>query len=202
MRKDAWRDVEIRILWNWYPKTRTEHVRKMLRFRRSISSIENKVKQLGIKKDEEYLRNAGGRFPPGGTPWNKGMKRVSFGGEETRFKKGHRPYTWVPVGSERVTDEGYLQRKMTDTGDTVNDWVEVHRLLWIEHRGEIPEGCVVVFKDKNRKNITIENLECISRRENMRRNSLHNYPEEIVRAIQLRGALNRQINRRENERHQ
>jgi hypothetical protein len=45
--------------------------------------------------------------------------------------------------------------------------------------------------------ITLDRLECISRRENMQRNTVHNYPAPIPQLIQLKGALQRQINKRE-----
>lgn len=41
--------------------------------------------------------------------------------------------------------------------------VHVHRLEWIKHHGEIPEGFVVHHKDENKMNWNIENLELISR---------------------------------------
>ena len=45
--------------------------------------------------------------------------------------------------------------------------------------------------------ITADHLDCITRVENMRRNSYHNnYPKEVAQLIQLRGALNRKIKNR------
>lgn len=41
--------------------------------------------------------------------------------------------------------------------------VHVHRLEWIKHHGEIPEGFVVHHKDEDKMNWDIENLELISR---------------------------------------
>jgi hypothetical protein len=55
---------------------------------------------------------------------------------------------------------------------------------------------VIVFKDKNREHIEIENLECISRRDLMLRNTVHRLPKELVQVVQLKGALQRQINNR------
>jgi hypothetical protein len=46
------------------------------------------------------------------------------------------------------------------------------------------------------EDITADKVECISRSENMRRNSYHRYGQEIARLVQLRGALTRQINKR------
>jgi hypothetical protein len=136
-------------------------------------------------------------FKPGHKPWNYGLKGFNAGGRnsETRFKKGNRPHQWKPIGHERITDEGYLQRKVADTGESRRDYVNVHWLLWIEHYGEIPPGMLIVFKDRNPKNIVIENLECISRSENLRRNSVHRLPKEVALATQLVGAINRKLNR-------
>ena len=140
-------------------------------------------------------------FKPGNKPWNAGLKGWDSGGRsaETRFKKGNKPHQWKPIGHERITDEGYLQRKVADTGQSKRDYVNVHWLLWIEHHGEIPEGMIIVFKDRNPQNIVIDNLECISRSENMRRNTVHRLPKEVVLAAQLVGAINRKLNRYQRE---
>jgi hypothetical protein len=113
--------------------------------------------------------------------------------KETQFGKGQMPHNWHPVGHERLTKEGYLQRKMADTGNTVEDYVEVHRLLWEERHGPIPSGLVLVFKDRNKTNIVLENLELITRRELMARNSIHRLPKELADLIQLNGALKRKL---------
>lgn len=127
-----------------------------------------------------------GYFEKGQKPWNAGMKGWKAGGRasETQFKKGDKPHNWVPVGTERLLD-GYLQRKMTDTGYPPADWVEVHRLLWEEHQGPIPESHIVVFKDGDRTHIALDNLELISRAENAIRNKLGfgAYPDELKPAL-------------------
>ena len=84
---------------------------------------------------------------------------------------------------------------MTDTGYTPRDYVAVHHLVWAEHYGPVPAGHAIVFRDGNKNNFNIENLECVSRAELMRRNTVHRYPKEIALAVQLRGALNRKLNR-------
>jgi hypothetical protein len=53
----------------------------------------------------------------------------------------------------------------------------------------------VAFMDRNTMNCNVANLEILTSAELLKRNSLHNYPIPIARAIQLRGALNRQINK-------
>ena len=90
----------------------------------------------------------------------------------------------------------------------LNEWLErhgwdegvpsgfqfVHILLWKQHNQEIPKGMFVVFKDRNKMNITIENLELIDRAENMRRNSYVNLPEEIKEVIHIKKQITRKIN--------
>ncbi|MFA6204424.1 MAG: HNH endonuclease signature motif containing protein [Gallionella sp.] len=188
----------------------SEHTEKLaLDIGLTREQVFKKAYSLGLKKSQEYLDSPdacrlrrgghGGesyRFPKGHVPFNKGMKGVVHPGTEaTQFKKGHKPHTWKPIGSERICD-GYLQRKMTETGYPPFDWRPVHILLWEEHNGPVPEGYVVMFKDKNKQNICIENLECISKGERLRRVSLHNYPKEVAQVMQLRGQVQRKINRR------
>lgn len=105
------------------------------------------------------------------------------------------PHTRKPIGTEKVDSDGYLRRKLTDTGYPPKDWVAVHRINWEAAHGPIPKGHMVIFRDGDKTNVAVENLELISFREQMRRNTLHNYPKEIAQAIQLRGALIRRINR-------
>jgi hypothetical protein len=106
-----------------------------------------------------------GKFEHGNIPWNKGLKGVCTGGRsrETHFHKGNRPPGWKPIGAERITKDGYRQRKVTDTGYAPRDWVPIHRLIWIEERGPIPDGHVVIFVDGDKQNINIDNLACIGR---------------------------------------
>ena len=64
-----------------------------------------------------------------------------------------------------------------------------------KENGPVPESHIVVFKTPDKMNCDISNLELITREENMRRNSYLRYPEDIRRLIQIKGALNRQINK-------
>ena len=88
-----------------------------------------------------------------------------------------------------------LDRKVSDTGYPPRDWRGVHLLLWEEHHGSVPPGHAVVFKNGNKADIRIENLELITRRELMARNTVHNLPKPLAQLVQLRGALVRKINR-------
>jgi hypothetical protein len=179
-----------------------------------MPSIYQKARAIGLRKSAAFLATAASgrltklsesgapyRFKPGFAPANKGLRRPGWHAgrmRETQFRKGNRPWTWVPIGSTRTRADGYLERKMTDTGYTPRDWVCVHQLLWREHHGPIPPGHAVVFRDGDRSPpILLSNLECISRAELARRNRMWNrYPKAIAQSIQLLGALNRKINRK------
>lgn len=170
---------------------------------RPIHHIHAKAKRLGLSKSEEFLsskacrwdgsQGLSCRFPKGHEPWNMGLKGVATGGHATRFKPGHRPCNWLPVGSLRFSKEGYLQRKVTDTGYPPRDWKGVHILLWEEAHGPVPSGHCLAFRDGNKRNITLENLELITRAERMRRNTIHRYPPELKGAIRTLGRLKRTL---------
>jgi len=179
---------------------------------RSTSSIYARVASLGLHKSDSFLMQkraenaqklndlgAQNRFQTGLVPWNAGRRFVSGGRSvETRFKPGQRPHTWRPIGTERLTKEGYLERKVRDTCVTKNDYKPVHHIVWEEAgRGEIPPGHVLAFKDGNKRNFALENLELLTRKQLMARNTIHNYGPEVAQLAQLRGAIKRQINRLE-----
>lgn len=201
-----WSREEIEYLVTHFPHRRTEEICRELG--RTYSGVSQKARNIGLRKTAEFLSSEssgrtnlieGGkkhRFQKGHKTWNKG-KQFDSGGRshETRFKKGNKPQTWKPVGTERVNRDGILERKISDTRSK-RDWRPVHVLLWEKHNGPVPRGWIVVFKDKNRSKIKIENLECITRAENMKRNGTWNHPPEIAKTIHLRGVLNRQINKR------
>lgn len=189
-----WTRVDDTMIREFYPVMPKAALAAVIR--RTTIAVRNRALTLGVRTLPETTARFA-RFHKGMVPWNKGKHYVAGGrSAETRFKPGSKPQTWVPVGTERVTKEGYLQRKVTDTGYTPADFVEVHRLLWEQHHGPIPADHAVVFRNNDRRDIRIENLELVSRADLMRRNSVHTrMPPELARLVQLRGALIRKINR-------
>lgn len=124
----------------------------------------------------------------GREPWNKGKRGVRSGS----FRPGHK-LNALPVGSEHF-QHGYLLRKVSDTGSQAKDWTGVHVLVWEEAHGPVSAGHIVSFKDGDRSRIELDNLECITREEHMRRNSWQNFPSDLQEVIQLKAALTRKIN--------
>lgn len=100
-------------------------------------------------------------FPKGHVPWNKGLKGIDIGGKETQFKKGDMPPNYQPVGTERITVDGYIEVKVADP----NVWEGKHRVIWKKHHGSIPEGYVVIFGDGDKRNFDIDNLILVSRKQ-------------------------------------
>ena len=179
-----------------YPETGNRELAKILR--RSEVAIFGKAGELGLRKSKKYLTSI--RFKKGHVPHNKGKQFPPTGrSKETQFKKGNVPHCWKPIGTERIAKDGYIERKVSDTR-TRKDWVPVQNIVWMQAHGEIPKGHIVVFRNRNKTDFRLENLELISRQENMRRNSIHTkYPLEIQQVVQLRGALNRQIRKLEKQ---
>lgn len=159
---------------------------------RTRRAIKYRVNILRLRKKDND-----GCFRPGHAPWNKGIPFHSGGRSvDTQFKPGAKPHTWHPVGHERITDEGYRQRKLTDTGVTRRDYVNVHWIVWREAGRDIPPGMALVFRDGDKANITLDNLELVTRAELMRRNSVHRNHPQIVELIRLRAVITRKINQR------
>ena len=138
-----------------------------------------------------------------------------FTGRTGRFEKGHRPTNAPPKGTcpewiapykyrkgqdngkscnpgtERVTQEGYIEVKV----DKKRMWRMKHVLVWEKAHGKVPDGYMVIFKDNDRSNCNLDNLMIISKSVNavMNRNGLCNYSgdmkETAVKIAELKIAV-------------
>ena len=195
-----WTQEEINILFELYSDHETRKVAEKLG--RSISSVSNAAFKFNLKKSADFMssdisgrnnlkKSYCHRFVKGHATWNKGMKGLQIGGISTRFKPGNLPHCHKPVGSTRKDKDGYTEIKTQEP----NKWELMHRLVWETENGcKVPKGHIIRFKDGNKENFDIDNLELISRRTGMELNTVHRYPPEIKKTIQLIGALNRKIN--------
>lgn len=206
-----WTPEELRVMVEQFANTRTDEIAAKLG--RTYRQVAMKAWCLGLRKSAEYLvgpdahrfdgkKGAGTRFQAGLTPWNKGKSGTTGLHENcraTQYGPGNMPHTWKPVGTERI-DDGILMRKVSDTRVKKVDWQPVHVLVWSAANGPVPEGHVVIFrpgcKTAIAEEITADRLECVSRADLMRRNSFLRFGQDIAKAIQLRGAITRQINQR------
>lgn len=112
-------------------------------------------------------------------------------------------HTKRPIGAERTSKDGYLERKIQDTGKgRYVDWKLVHILVWEEHNGPLPDGMIVTFKDGNKRNFDPGNLVAITRADNARRNGINRYGPEIQGSAIALGRFNAKLKRIEREMHE
>lgn len=128
------------------------------------------VKRMStFKKNHGFTSGLTGHFEKGHIPFNKGMKGLNIGGKETQFKKGHTPLNYRPVGSERVSVDGYIEVKVADP----NKWRLKHAVIWEEENGPVPKGHCLIFLDGNKLNVSLENLHLVTRKQLARLNQNH-----------------------------
>jgi hypothetical protein len=209
-----WSKREDALLRSAYPNTRTVELAR--RLKRTERSVYVRARALGLRKSPAYLASPAAcrlrrgdhvgarfRFQKGHVPANKGLRRPGWGPGRmklTQFRKGERRGVAVrlykPIGAERVSKDGYLERKVNDGLPLQRRWRAVHLVVWEAAHGPVPRGHAVVFKNGDKRDIRLDNLECITRRELMARNTVHRFPKPLAQAVQLIGALRRQINER------
>jgi hypothetical protein len=208
-----WSLTELAVLHALYEDGLTTEIARLTG--RSVRQVQHKAREEGLRKSHEAkaelariaaqaLEHGGKktRFQVGQKPWNAG-RPFDAGGRsaETRFRlgclNGAAAKKYMPIGSERIADGGYLQRKVSCTGVKSTDWVPVHHLVWLAAGREIPYGYQLGFKNGNKSPpFDLDNLELVSKADRMRRNAYQlRYPGEIAKLIQLRGAIRRQINK-------
>lgn len=74
---------------------------------------------------------------------------------EIGTEKWENGYLWVKVNNVR--------RSRTNRSASEN-WIQKHRLVWMQHNGTIPDQHQIVFLDGNHTNFDVNNLYCIDLR--------------------------------------
>lgn len=204
LKRKIWEKHEDEYILKYYPVSTSLEIARQLG--RPLSSIYSRARILGVKKSEQFLKDPalnpqlakfleGGRktrFKKGDPAFNKGLRQKEFMSKDsinrtkaTRFKKGDKPANWRPVGSTRVNVGGYVEIKVKEP----RTWKLQHRVMWEEFNGKIPQAHAVVFKNNNSLDVRLENLELITLADNMLRNTIQRYPEDVVKAIRAQGKL-------------
>lgn len=193
-----WTEEQKMILKRLYPDSTMQEMIAALDNEFNAHQIMHKAHKMCIKKSaafrERFGRDENGRLT-GAVQHNTGKKYVAGGrSAEFHFKKNNIPHHMRTIGSVRKTQEGHLEIKVDDR----KKWVLLHREVWKrEHGSYPPDNCVIVFKDGNKENCDISNLEMMTRQEFMLRNSMHRFPEELRKVIHLQSAIRRKINARQ-----
>lgn len=220
-RNRLWTATERQLMRDLYPDVPAADIAALLA--RPVGQVHQCANRMGLGKSAAFMASdrsgriqrghqhpsmIASRFQAGITPWNKGVKG-STGTQEgcraTQFKPG-RPAeaarNYVPIGSLRISKDGYLERKVTDNPALMpaRRWVAEHRLVWEAAHGPIPSGHIVVFRKGAPRAavasaIKAEHLECITRAENAQRNHPRNISPELAKLYQIKGAITRQVNR-------
>lgn len=168
--RKRWTISEYNKLKELYPNN--SNIKLAIIFNVSKPAIKNRANKLNLKKSNEFLSIPKNRnlFEKGHVPFNKNKKGF-MGKNITSFKKGNLP--------KNTKYEGYISiRKHKGKENesykyiriSLGKFVLLHRYNWELKYGKIPEGMILVCKDKNTLNCNPENWECISRKENLRRN--------------------------------
>ena len=203
MSKIKWTEKEVEYLLAHYSNTFTKDLERLLK--KTSKQIYAKANLLKLNKSKEHqaeviritnisLRQGGKahRFKKGIIPHNKGKKMpkdVYDKVAKTMFIKGNKPHNFKPVGSERITKDGYLERKIANP----KTWRAVHLIVWETANGPIPDKHKVIFKDNNPLNTELSNLECITYAEAMLRNSIIRYPADLRFTMKTLKKLKTQI---------
>ena len=187
-----------------YPHHSTKYIAELLGV--SISKVYNTAWDAKVKKSAQYMLtpesgriiepSVANQFKPGHTPHNKG-KQISAEIYEkvapTMFKRGNKPHNTKPNGTINVRADKsgrlYQYIKIKDC-----QWELLQRYVWTQANGEIPVGSVVIFLDGNYLNCELNNLQVISRKENMARNTIQRYPAELQQIMKLTCKLKRKTN--------
>lgn len=151
------------------------------------------------KANNKLNSGLSGKFRKGQTPHNKGKKmpkEVYEKVKHTMFANGNVLPNHRPVGSERISKDGYIEVKVAEP----NKWRLKQRVVYEEAKGKIPEGCTIIFLDGNKRNFDIDNLRCITRSEllYLNCNGLNN-SNEITETGILMARLDRAKNKKKQE---
>lgn len=126
-----------------------------------------------LRKRKGWLTGRSGCFERGMAPHNKGRKCAPGEGgnhpnaRRTQFKHGVRQGVAVrlykPIGTERVTEDGYVERKIHDGMPLQSRWRTVHLIRWEEINGPLPKGHCLKCLDGDKANTAPANWAAIPR---------------------------------------
>lgn len=141
------------------------HARFVATFGRGDVTLQNLA---SLCKRNGWLTGRDGRFQDGKPSWNKGAKGLRFpGSEKGWFRKGSRngvaAEKYQPIGTERLSKDGYLERKIHDGMPLQSRWRAVHLVEWEKLNGPVPEGHALKCLDGDRTNTDPANWTLVPR---------------------------------------
>lgn len=169
----VWTKPMLRKLRREYPTRYNAELARELGLK--IGTVKNKAYKLGLRKSTEHIREATakGQFKPGQQSHTKGKKmspEVYEKVKRTMFKKGHQSGRTLYDGAMVIRKEHKGARcRYIRLG--LRKWQEYYRYVWEQAHGPIPEGGVIRHKNGDTLDDRLENLELLTKEENMVRNS-------------------------------
>ena len=155
--RHIWSDEEKQYLAEITPGRGHKEIQSMMSCKFGFDYTHHQIK--GAITRNKLNTGRTGRFEKGRATWNKGTKGLTKA-NVTSFKKGQKPHNYKPLGSERITKDGYCEIKVSDTG---RRWRPKHVLIYEKHHGKVPKGSAVIFLDGDKRNFDIDNLYLVTR---------------------------------------
>ena len=155
--RHIWSDEEKQYLAEITPGRGYKEIQSMMSCKFGFDYTHHQIK--GAITRNKLNTGRTGRFEKGHATWNKGTKGLTKA-NVTSFKKGQKSHNYKPVGSERITKDGYCEIKVSDTG---RRWRPKHVLIYEKHHGKVPKGSAVIFLDGDKRNFDIDNLYLVTR---------------------------------------
>ena len=155
--RHIWSDEEKQYLAEITPGRGYKEIQSMMSCKFGFDYTHHQIK--GAITRNKLNTGRTGRFEKGHATWNKGTKGITKA-NVTSFKKGQKSHNYKPVGSERITKDGYCEIKVSDTG---RRWRPKHVLIYEKHHGKVPKGSAVIFLDGDKRNFDIDNLYLVTR---------------------------------------
>ena len=175
--RHIWSDEEKQYLAEITPGRGYKEIQSMMSCKFGFDYTRHQIK--GAITRNKLNTGRTGRFEKGHATWNKGTKGLTKA-NVTSFKKGQKPHNYKPLGSERITKDGYCEIKVSDTG---RRWKSKHLVVYEKHHGKVPRGSVVIFLDGDKRNFDIDNLHLVTRNQlaMLNKNSLIQKDAELTK---------------------
>jgi hypothetical protein len=157
-----WNDEIDNKLRDLYADTPNPELARM--FNTTVSSIKNRSKLLNIYKSEAFMKEHSGKFKKGMHTWNKGVKGY-MGANSGSFKKGNQPSNTKHDNAISIRNDGGRKYKFIRISKSV--WKPLHVYKYEKKYGPIPEGHILIFKNRDTLDCSLSNIRLISREQHI-----------------------------------
>lgn len=133
------------------------------------------------RKNHHCPSGTDGRFPKGWVPYSAGKRPQDLCHgkaklaklEASWYQKGHVAPNHLPVGSVVTNKEGYKLIKVREKGTQWERWQFLHRKVWEDAHGKLPEGAMITMLDGDKGNCSLSNLRLITKGVNSQLTNRH-----------------------------